>query len=120
MKKEKKLGIWMDRSIAHVIEFTDQWNDLKIIQSNFNDQDKSEFLMHNKQQLLQTGFYRKLEAVILDYDVVLLFGVTNAKTELFNEMQKDHRFTNIRIDVKEAEKMNKVEKIHFLLNHFIL
>jgi hypothetical protein len=124
MKKEKKLGIWMDHSIAHIIEFTDQWNELKTIESNFTYQDKvdslvkSESLMHNKEQHLQAEFYKKLEAFILNYDAVLLFGATNAKTELLNKMQKDHRFADIKIEVKEADKMSKIEKIHFLLDHF--
>jgi hypothetical protein len=124
MKKEKKLGIWMDHSIAHIIEFSDQWNELKTIESNFNYQDKvdslakSESLMHNKQQQLKAEFYKKLEAFILNYDAVLLFGATNAKTELLNKTQKDHRFSGIKIEVKEADKMSKIEKIHFLLDYF--
>jgi hypothetical protein len=124
MKNKKKLGIWMDHSIAQIIEFTGQWNELKTIESNFTHQDKvdslakSESLMHNKEQQLQLEFYKKLEAVILNYDAVLLFGSTNAKTELFNLIQKDHRFADIKIELKEADKMSKIEKIHFLLDHF--
>jgi hypothetical protein len=48
----------------------------------------------------------------------LLFGATNAKTELLNKTQKDHRFSGIKIEVKEADKMSKIEKIHFLLDYF--
>ena len=44
MKKAKKLGIWMDHSIAHIIEFKDQWYELKTIESNFTHQDKVESL----------------------------------------------------------------------------
>lgn len=124
MKIGKKLGIWMDHSIAHIIEFTDQWNESKTIQSNFTHQDKvgslakSESLLHNKEQLLQNEFYKKLEAAILNYDFVLLFGATDAKTELFNRIQKDHRFANIKIEVKEADQMSKFQKISFILDHF--
>jgi hypothetical protein len=124
MKTEKKLGIWMDHSIAHIIEFKDQWNELKTIQSNFTHLDKveslmkSESLMHNKEQQLQTEYYKKLEDVILKYDDVLLFGATNAKTELFNKTQKDHRFVNIKIAVKEADKMGNTQKIFFISDYF--
>jgi hypothetical protein len=124
MKTQKKLGIWMDNSIAHIIEFTDQWKELKTIESNFTHQDKveslvkSESLMHNKEQQLQSEFYKKLEDVIVQYNDVLLFGATNAKTALFNKTQKDHRFANIKIAVKEADKMSSNQKILFLSNHF--
>jgi hypothetical protein len=124
MKIEKKVGIWMDHSIAHVIEFTDQWNESRTIESNFTHQDKvgslvkSESLFHNKEQQLQNEFYKKLEAVILNYNDVLLFGATNAKTELFNRTQKDHRFGNIKIEVKEADEMSKYQKISFISDYF--
>jgi hypothetical protein len=124
MKVEKKLGIWMDHSIAHIIEFTDQWKESKIIESNFKHQDKvgslvkSESLFHNKEQQLQNEFYKKLEAVILNYNDILLFGATNAKIELFNRIQKDHRFANIKIEVKEADKMSKYQKISFISDYF--
>jgi hypothetical protein len=124
MKTEKKLGIWMDHSIAHIITFTNNWKELKTIESNFSHQDKldslvkSESLMHNKEQQLETEFYKKLETIILDYNTVLLFGATNAKKELFNKIQKDHRFANIKIEVKEADKMNEMEQINFVSDYF--
>lgn len=124
MKTEKELGIWMDHSIAHIIEFNDQWKELKTIESNFTHQDKveslvkSESLMHNKEQQLQAIFYKKLEEVISKYDEVLLFGPTNAKNELFNKIQKDHRFANIKVAVKEADKMSNTQKIFFVSNYF--
>ena len=124
MKTEKKLGICMDYSIAHIIEFTDQWKVLKTIESNFTHQDKveslvkSESLMHNKEQQLQAIFYKKLEEVIIKYDEVLLFGPTNAKNELFNKIQEDHRFANIKVAVKEADKMSNTQKIFFVSNYF--
>ncbi|PZX92135.1 hypothetical protein DOS84_17295 [Flavobacterium aquariorum] len=120
----KELGIWMDHSIAHIIVFTDQWNELKTIESNFTHHDKanslakSESLFHNKEQQLQAEFYKKLEDVILNYDDVLLFGATNAKTELFNRTQKDKRFTDIKITIKEADKMNTTQKKIFISNYF--
>lgn len=124
MKTEKKIGIWMDHSIAHIITFNKNWKELKTIKSNFLHQDKvdsllkSESLMHNKEQRLETEFYKKLEAIILDYNTVLLFGATNAKKELFNKMQNDHRFANIKIEVKEADKMNEMEQISFVSDYF--
>ncbi|WP_269222737.1 MULTISPECIES: hypothetical protein [Flavobacterium] len=124
MKTVKNLGIWMDHSIAHIIEFTDQWKEAKTIESNFTHQDKveslvkSESIMHNKEQQFQAGFYKKLEDLILNYNNVLLFGPTNAKNELFNSIEKDHRFANIKIEIKEADKMNINQKIALVTDYF--
>lgn len=124
MKKAKKLGIWMDHSIAHIIEFKDQWYELKTIESNFTHQDKveslakSESIMHNKEQQLHEEFFKRLETIILDYGTVLLFGATSAKTELFNRTQKDHRFADINITVKTADKMSNTQRIFFLSDYF--
>jgi hypothetical protein len=124
MKTEKQLGIWMDHSIAHIITFTNKWEELKTIESNFTHQDKvdslakSESLMHNKEQQLQTEFYKKLEDVILQHTNVLLFGATDAKTELFNKIQKDHRFAAIKIEVKETDKMDEAQKTSFVSDYF--
>lgn len=124
MTTNKELGIWMDHSIAHIIVFTDQWDELKTIESNLTHQDKvnslvkSESLFHNKEQQLQAAFYEKLEDVILNYNNVLLFGATNAKTELFNRIQKDHRFANIKIMIKDADKMSTTQKKFFISNYF--
>jgi len=38
--------------------------------------------MHNKRQQLHEVYYKEIADVILKYNNVLLFGPTNAKTEL--------------------------------------
>jgi hypothetical protein len=56
MKTLKKLGIWMDHSNAHLIEFDSKIKETKTITSDFTFQDREETLqrskseMHNKEQ----------------------------------------------------------------------
>ena len=47
----------------------------------------------------------ELGNLILNYDHVLLFGPTNAKSELHNFLNKDLHFKDIQIDVKTTDKM---------------
>lgn len=114
----------MDHSNAHLIEFSSEIKETKIITSDFTFQDKEETLqrseseMHNKEQHKQTNFYKNLAAVIKDYNEVLLFGPTDAKVELFNFLKENHKYDNIKIEVKNTDKMSDVDQHHFVRDYF--
>jgi stalled ribosome rescue protein Dom34 len=124
MKSSKKLGIWMDHHNAHLIEFSTEVKETKIMTSDFTFQDKEETLqrseseMHNKEQHKQTTFYKNLAAVIKDYNEVLLFGPTDAKVELFNFLKENHKYDNIKIEVKNTDKMSDVDQHQFVRDYF--
>ena len=123
MTPTKRLGIWMNHSIAHLMEFETKIK-TRIVESDFNALDrglslsKGENLMHNKEQQKHAEYYKKLGAVIRNYDEVLLFGPTDAKVELFNILKEDHLFTKIKIEVKQADKMTVHQEHSFVRDHF--
>lgn len=124
MKTLKKIGIWMDHANAHLIEFTDEVKPTQTISVDFDNQDKEETLqrseseMHNKQQQKQLTFYKKLGANIRDFGEVVLFGPTEAKTELLNLLRKDHQFDNIKIEVLNADKLSEKQQHEFVNEYF--
>lgn len=124
MKPAKKLGIWMDHSIAYLMEFTSNPFEIKIIKSKFTHLKKmealakNESLMHHKEQQQLSGYYKKLSEVIKDYKRVLLFGPTNAKVELFDVLSEDERFVKIKIEIKETDKMTANQKDAFVKSYF--
>ncbi len=124
MKTLKKIGIWMDHHKAHLIEFSTEVKETKIMTSDFTFQDKEETLqrseseMHNKEQHKQTTFYKNLAAIIKDYNEVLLFGPTDAKVELFNFLKENHKYDNIKIEVKNTDKMSDVDQHHLVRDYF--
>ena len=124
MTKTKNLGIWMDHSSAHLMEFTNDEVATNIIESQFTHQEKehslgkSEHVMHNKEQHQQSEYYKKLGGEIIKYDEVLLFGPTDAKVELFNILKADHNFAKIKIEVKQADKMTENQQHAFVKKHF--
>ncbi len=63
-------------------------------------------------------FFSRISDVIINYDEVLLFGPTNAKTELTNQLKEDHHFDEIKIEVKAADKMTKNQLQTFVNEHF--
>lgn len=121
----KYLGICMDHSSAHLMEYEDGNNETKTIESKFTHLvkeqtlSKSENLMHHKEQHQQAEYYKKLGETIRNYKHVLLFGPTTAKTELLNVLKADHNFVNIHIVVKESDRMTENQQHAFLKDYFV-
>jgi hypothetical protein len=124
MDTAPKLGIWMDHAHAYLTEFSPHPIKIPNIVSEFKYVDKksalnkSESLMHNQEQHEQAEYYKKLSDVIKNYGHILLFGPTDAKTELFNILRKDYLFETITIDVKTTDKMTDHEQQAFIKEHF--
>jgi len=123
MKTQKNLGIWMDHATANLIDLNSKKKN-HTIASDFTFNTKEEALnrsekgMHNKRQQQHEAYYKKIADVILNYDHVLLFGPTNAKTELHNYLNEDLHFKAIAIEVATADKMTDNEKDAFVKKHF--
>lgn len=124
MKSTIELGIWMDHSTAYILEFTSNPFEIKTIESKFSHRKKmetfakSESLMHHKEQQQLSSYYKKLSAIIKDYKRVLLFGPTSAKVELFDLLRKDQHFDDIKIEIKETDKMTANQKNTFVKSYF--
>ncbi|MGV8964299.1 MAG: hypothetical protein ACOH2V_13095 [Candidatus Saccharimonadaceae bacterium] len=124
MKSSKKLGIWMDHSTAHIMELLNDKIIIITLESTpaFPDQVENlrmdEKLMHNKSQNKDADFYEKLSKIIIDYNEVLLFGPTDAKTELYNLLKENRRFENIKISVESTDKMTVNQQQAFMKNFF--
>lgn len=124
MKTTKQLGIWMDHSTAFVLELK---NDA-IIQNNVVSEfthDEKEFTlskgektMHNTKQQEQSSYYKTLSATIRNYHEVVLFGPTDAKNELLNILKADHLFDNIKIEIKNSDKMTETQMHTFVKEYF--
>lgn len=124
MKNTKKVGIWMDHSVAHVMALTGDSIETSIINSDFSHSEKeeslnrSENIMHNKENHMQAEYYKNIGKIIRDYDEVILFGPTKAKNELLNILKDDHLFADIKIDLKPADKMTENQQHAFVKEYF--
>ena len=123
MTTEKKLGIWMDHANAHLMEYADPIV-TKVVTSNSTHEkkektlQKSESIMHNKEQQRESEYYKELGESIKNYDEVLLFGPTDAKVELLNILEDDLSFSKIKIETKQADKMTENQEHAFVRDYF--
>ena len=124
MTTGKKLGIWMDHSNAHLIEFAADSNETKSVAGKFSNDTKehgsgkNENQMNNKVQQHQSEYYKKLGEVIKNYEEVILFGPTDAKVELFDILSEDERFLKIKIEIKDTDKMTENQQYAFVNEYF--
>lgn len=114
----------MDHRNANVIEFTTDPMVTISVNSDFTHQAKEASLhqgedkMHTKEQHQQKEYYKKLGKIIHQYESVILFGPTQAKTELFNLLTADQHFAKVTINVQQADKMTENQQHAFVRDFF--
>lgn len=122
--KTKQIGIWMDHANANLMELTSGNMETKTINSTFTHQEKENTLhkgekaLHHKEQHEQLAYYKEIASVIKDYEEVLLFGPTNAKTELLNLLKADRHFDKINIETRQVDKMSENQQHAFVKEYF--
>jgi len=123
MNNIRKLGIWMDHSNAYLMELANDIIVQRVISELTNHKTefnfyKGEKLIHKKEQHLQLSYYKKIGDIIKKYQDVVLFGPTDAKNELLNQIKTDHLFEDIKIEVKNSDKMTEEQMQNFVRDYF--
>ncbi|EIA07198.1 hypothetical protein [Flavobacterium frigoris] len=124
MKTVKKLGIWMDHSIAYLMEFTNSPFEIKTIESKFSIDEKQlksskiSALLINKEKRVLYDYYNKIGEAIKSYKQIVLFGPSDAKMEFFDVLSEDERFMKIKFEIKETDKMSMHQQHDFILEYF--
>ena len=124
MKTTKKLGVWMDHSIAYLMEFTSKHFEIETIESKLTNQQKNislaeyESLLKSKEKKQLSDYYKKIGETIKNYKRVILFGPSNAKVELFDFLSEDERFLKIKFEIKNTDKMTTNQQHTFVKEYF--
>ena len=124
MKAKNKLGIWMDHSIAHLMEFTTKPVDIIFIESKLTENEekellaKTESLQNSKEKMQLSDYYKKLSEAIKNYKRIILFGPTSAKVELFDVLSEDNRFLKMKVEIKDTDYMTESQQQDFVMEYF--
>jgi hypothetical protein len=123
--KAKKLGIWMDHEHAYLIEFSVENKEVQAIPHKFTHGSSEkrvthgEVHLHHKQERHLSEYFKQLADVVREYDDVLLFGPTSAKTELFHSLNENKLYGHVKIRVQDADKMTENQRTAFVRNFFV-
>jgi len=124
-KAIKQLGIYMDYSNAYLmelidknivsrnIEFESDGKDVHVNSLKQTEKASSKFVRH-----LQSAYYLELCEIIRNYNQVVLFGPADTKDELFNLLEFDHNFDNIKIKNINTDKMSEIQIHNFLKEYY--
>ena len=138
MKKENKklLGIWLDHSKAHLIEFENKETKIETLLSGYSKKMRAEgetpdgtqlgnyrsgnneYSHHHRETEMMSHYYKILGDRIRHYDETVLFGPTHAKTELFNTLLKEKNRLNVHVDNKANDKMTEKEMSEFVKGYY--
>lgn len=123
MDKKRRLGVWVDYSDAHLMEFKTNVIELNTIESTFTHQEKTEEEDErkrlSKEKRKHAKFYKDLSETIKYYDEVVIFGPSDSKKELANILASDDKFSNIKIDFEETGNLTENQQHNFVKEHFL-
>ncbi len=115
----------MDHSIAYLIDLSNDPFSTAIIESKPEQKPDDQYVYKDESHLLNiehgqlSTYYNNLGDVILGYESVILFGPTDAKSELLNLLNKNHLFNKIKIEICSTDKMSETERNSFVNNYFL-
>ena len=126
MKPTIYLGIWMDHSSANCMLINGVKLHSTLILSEFTHQMRTESFthgeksMHSKEQQMTANFFKEISEIILKADKILLFGPTDAKQELWNQLKEDHHFDEKKFAAETFVHFNEAQQLTFFKDYFEL
>ena len=123
-KQAKKIGIWMDNSKANLMEYSMELIETTTIESKFTHEvmeeslEKSENVMHNKKQQLQSDYFKNIASAIKNYEEVLIFGPTEAKIKLMHKLKTDKNVSKIKMHIKQTDYMTENQQHAFVRDFY--
>ena len=123
MENTNQIGIWMDHSVAYVMEFNTNPFEIQIIECDFtaDKTKKNTKSKKEKNSAIRTKYqyYKQIGNVIINYDKIILFGPSEAKIDFFDTLSEDDRFYKLKIEIKETDKMNVKQQHAFINQYFV-
>lgn len=106
----------MNHTTAEIMEFSDE---------------PQSYLIHAEQLTAKKGawsaaekqhqaadFFKKLLEALKNYDEVLLFGPTEAKSEFLHFIRKHHHYDAIKIEVRNTDVLTEKQRHIFVTEYF--
>jgi hypothetical protein len=122
LQSKKSLIIWMDFSVAYLMEctknevltFTIKSGNYLLLGKHKSLIDSNIQNLPNQEQL--SSYYRRISNYIIDYEDVILLGPSGSKNELFNLLLLNPDFDCINMSIRDAGKMNNHERETLIRN----
>lgn len=121
MSGTKKLGIFINNTIAQLMEFTHDTTEIKTMTSYFQNDVTADALGKTIPAKLKRElktYFRKLGDIIEHYDEIVVFGPNNTKKQLYQHLRYDKNFGKIKMDLKDSINLDYEQQQEFVKNYF--
>ncbi|MFV8366221.1 hypothetical protein [Flavobacterium sp. XS1P27] len=123
MENTNQIAIWMDYSVAYLMEFKTKPFEIQIIACDFTV-DKKKRNPYRKETTnsdikRKYKYYNQIGNAIINYDKIILFGPSEAKIDFFDTLSEDERFYKLKVEIKETDKMNVNQRHAFINKYFV-
>lgn len=114
----------MDHTVATLIDASgfpimpDTIYALQHIRERQENDGLDESMLQNIEQQQLTEYFKNLIEIIQQHDHVLLFGPTEAKTQLFNYINDSKQAGKTKIEISSTDKMTRNQRNAFVKSHF--
>jgi hypothetical protein len=133
---EKKAGIWLDQEKAYIITITeDSYPVIEKIRSAVESrirvagEDKvfsrfghtivdGQVKKQRRQEHQRHRYFTEIINAIQDVNYIYVFGPSDARHELNNEIEKNHILKDRVVAIKSAARMTQEQMVHAVLNFF--
>lgn len=124
MSGTKKLGIFINNTIAQLMEFTHNPTEIKTMTSHFQNFDNDAYFESKEKSPSAklknevASYFRKLGDIIQHYDEIVVFGPNNIKKQLYRHLRYDKNFDKIKMDIKDSHNLDNEQQKEFVKKHF--
>ena len=133
--EKQKIALWLDRSQARFITPEPEVREIKTIESDYDPRPReegeeaegtlwgihassNENRRNRKLQSQLDDYYDLLEELLKEYDEILLFGPSMAKSELKNRLMDNKHFSGKTIHTANAGEMTEHQLMAFVRDYF--
>ncbi|WP_333809246.1 hypothetical protein [Flavobacterium sp.] len=123
MKESKKVAVYVDYSLANIIEYIHTASMLKTIESGSMSDEMRKKIQRGetyKLSIKQHEYYKELKNCLLHYECILLFGPTNAKIQFSNILKKNNKDLINKVILKNSEELSHDEQLEFVNEFFYI
>lgn len=119
------VGVYLDYAKAQVLDVQDVNDELFVIESTFTSSvkhqllQKSERSMHDAENHMKLSYFKEIIEAVKDFEHVLFFGPTNAKTELKHLIEEKYKYHKITVEIISTDEMTTKQKIAFVRKFFL-
>jgi len=116
-------GVWLDKHSAILISHPEgsepgEFAVLETIKSKEAHSTGSEHSQHNAENADQKSYFKSLEAKLLSYEEILIFGPGKIQEQFLNILQEEPHFKSKKITIDSADHMTDPQMVAKVRDYF--